>query len=244
MNDFRRNTLFILASVFFFLLIVDLLNITVPVRVTNSNVSAELSVVGEGKVDVVPDTATINAGITVDNLQTQEQAKQEMTKVNNAIIEAVKTLDVKKEDIKTSNFAIYPAYNNGSRISGYSGNADVTIKVRNKDRAAQVVDSVTKAGATNVYGPQFTVERPEKFREEARKKAIKNAKEQANKLAKELGIRLGRVTNIVESTGPVPNRFYGVGGMTLNESAIKQSPVFEEGTQTITSTVTLYFEKR
>lgn len=256
----------IAGAVFLLLVLVKLFNISYPVniRVVNSTESAEFTVVGTGKVEVVPDVAVIDAGITVSNLSTAEEAKKEMTLVNNRIIQAVKALGVEKRDIETSSFNIYPEYeasgivrpmlleksatsptsNSDSKISGYSGTASVTIKVRKKELASQVVSNVTVAGATNVSGPRFMVDDPQVYREKARSVAIKNAQEQAKKLSKELGIRLGKVTNMIES-GNGPYYDYGRGGVeTMSAKASPESPVFEEGTDSVSSTVTLFFERK
>ncbi len=253
-------------AIFVVLVLVKIFNISYPVniRVVNSTESAEFTVVGTGKVDVVPDVAVIDAGITVSNLASAEEVKKEMTLVNNRIIQAVKSLGVEKKDIETGGFNIYPEYaTNGierpvtllqsansvsssgdSKISGYSGNASVTIKVRKKEMASKVVQSVTLAGATNVSGPRFSVDDLQIYREKARSAAIKNAQEQAKKLSKEVGIKLGKVTNMVES-GNGPYYDYGRGGVeTMSAKASSEPPVFEEGTDTVSSTVTLFFERK
>jgi uncharacterized protein YggE len=225
--------------VFFWL--IKVLDISYPLTITTMTKAADLSVVGEGKVDVVPDKAQINLGITVQNATSVAEAQQAINEVNNKIVQAMKNLGVKAADIKTSNYSITPNYSSGFQttrvISGYNGDATVTITARNPSLVSQVLEAATAAGANEVQGVSYSVEDPNKYREEARNKAIVNAKEQAAKLAKTLGIRLGRVTNIVESS---PSNVYplraaaGVGG---------ESAVIEPGTQTITSTVTLYFQK-
>ena len=254
------------GAIFLLLVLVKLFNVSYPVniRVVNSTESAEFTVVGTGKVDVVPDVAVIDAGITVSNLPTADEAKKEMTAVNNRIIQVVKAIGIEKKDIETSNFNIYPEYDtsgivrpmmleksatagtsdSASKISGYSGTASVTIKVRKKELAPQVISNVTGAGATNVSGPRFMVDDPQSYREKARSEAIKNAQEQAKKLSKELGIKLGKVTNMIES-GNGPYYDYGRGGVeTMSAKALPESPIFQEGTDTVSSTVTLFFERK
>lgn len=262
-----NNSFFkVLGGVFVLLVLVKIFNVSYPIniRVVNLTESAEFTVVGTGKVDVVPDVAVIDAGITVSNLASADEVKKEMTAVNNRIIQVVKSLGVEKKDIETGGFNIYPEYlttgiarpapllqsadsvstNSDSKISGYSGSASVTVKVRKKELASQVVQSVTGAGATNVSGPRFMVDDPQLYREKARSEAIKNAQEQAKKLSKELGIRLGKVTNMIES-GNTPYYDYsrGLGGVELNAKT-SEAPVFEEGTDTVSSTVTLFFERK
>lgn len=232
----------------FGLALMSAFNVALPLTITTQQAS-ELSVVGEGKVDVVPDTAYIDVGITINDAQTSKDAQNSIGKTNNAIIAAMNKLGVKKEDIKTSNYSVYPNYsyeaNGNNKLLGYSGNVTITIKVKDTQKASQVIEAATAAGANQIQGTRFVVEDPQKYRDEARSMAIANAKEQAQKLAKSLDIKLGKVVNVVEnspdssimpmySTASNAKELGGGGG----------APVIESGTQTITSVVTLYFEKR
>lgn len=232
--------IFILALLFF----INFFNLSYPISVVTSQRSSELSVVGEGKVDVVPDTAYVNVGISVSNESTVSEVQNKINEVNNKIIDALSTLNIDKKDIKTSNYSINPnqTFENGvTKINGYNGNASVSIKLTDINKVAQVIEQATNAGANQVQGARFSVDNPDKYREEARNMAIENAKTQANGLAQKLGIRLGKVTNIVESSqngGPVPM------AMKAMDSAVAGGPAIEPGSETITSVVTLYFEKR
>lgn len=239
--------IFFFILLFIFMVAASLFNVSFPVMVTNTTRSTELSVVGEGKVEVVPDTAKVDVGVTVQKAATVEAAQSEIDKTNNAIIEAMKGLGIDKKNIQTSNYSIYPAYDYSSgneKPDGFSGNVTISIKTNKVAQVSQVIEAATKAGANQVQGTTFQVENPDKYREEARNEAIANAKEQANQLAKSLGIKLGKVVNIVEyspsSSGPVPmydmaTSARGMGG---------GGPSIEAGSQEISSVVTLYFEKK
>lgn len=245
-----KNNAFLIKTLSFFgvllvtLGLISVLGIAVPVNVTTSMRSNELSVVGEGKVDVVPDSATVDVGITVSDADSIEAAQKQINDTNNKIIAAMKNLGIDKKNLKTANYSIYPNYDyEGDRsITGYGADVRITISITDTARVSEVVDAATKAGANNVYGTSFAIENPAKYREDARNKAIQNAREQANKIAKSLGIKLGKVTNIIESSGSesMPGVMYaersamGAGG----------GADFQSGTQTVTSTVTLVFEKK
>ncbi|MCL4338524.1 SIMPL domain-containing protein [Patescibacteria group bacterium] len=235
-----------------FLFAIKVFNISYPldITVTNTTKSTELAIVGEGKVDVTPDTVYVDAGITVNNLPTADEVQSKIDEVNNKLIDAMKALGIAKENIKTSSYNITPAYSykpeEGNRITGYNGNATVEIKIKDIKLATKVINEATGAGANEVTGTRFTVDNPEKFREEARDKAIQNAKDQAVKLAQNLGISLGKVTNIVESNPSQPiNYDYGLSSALPRAAGLGGGgPQIEPGTQTVTSTVTLYFEKK
>jgi len=230
------------------LFIVQSLNIAYPITITTKVAPVDLAVVGVGKVTVVPDMATVTVGIVVSNAKTVDEAQEKINVINNKIIDSMGKLGIAKTDIKTSNYSINPdySYTNGtSQITGYSGNASLTVTVKDTKILPQVITEATSAGANQVGDPQYTVDSPEKFREEARNKAIANAKEEAQKLAQSLGIRLGKVTNIVESQPNTPApMFYQADALKTASSAEITPPTIEAGSQEITSTVTLYFEKK
>lgn len=232
------------------LYVIQRFDISYPITIRTSQVSSELSVVGEGKMDVTPDTATIDVGISVNNESTASSAQKKIDEVNNRIIDAMKSIGIKKENIQTSNYSIYPnmIFDDKARqetVSGYNGSVSVSIKVSDTKLAPSVVDMATKAGANQIQGVRFTIDHPEEYREKVRDMAIENARQQAEKLAKSLGIKLGKVTNISENSGSQPPILYANEVKTIGLGGGGDSgPQFEPGTQTITSSVTLYFDKK
>lgn len=227
------------------LVIIKNYNIYYPIQIVTTNKSTELSVIGEGKVEVIPDTAYVDLGVTVSNVKTVEAAQKTISDANNKLVSSLKELGIPKEDISTSNFSTFPNYSyegGQDRIVGYNGNVTISVKVKNKDLVSKVISQASAAGVNEIHGTRFAVDDPAKYRVEARSKAIANAKEQAEKLAKELGISLGKVVNIAETSNlgsPVPMYDKAM----MSERSVS-NPQLEEGTQTITSVVTLYFEKR
>ncbi len=235
-----KNILIVLLGIFVLLLAIKVFNISIPLNVVSTSRTNELAVVGEGKIDIVPDTAYVNAGISVNNAATVDVAKKSIDDINNKILDGVKKLGIKKEDLKTTNYSINPNYD--KKIQSYDGNASISIKAKNIAIVPQIIEAVTKAGANQVGGVEYTVNDPNSFREQVRDKAIQNAKVEAEKLAKTLGIRLGKITNIVESSpNPLPPVMMRSADSLRTVGALE--PQIEPGTQTLTSTVTLYFEK-
>jgi uncharacterized protein YggE len=240
-----------LVITFLILFLIKAFNVSYPldITITNTTKSTELAVVGEGKVEAIPDTIYVTAGIVVNKASTAENAQADMDKVNNNIIEAMKILGIDKADVKTSGYNIYPSYNyrqeGGNTIDGYNGSASVEIKITDAKLATKVINEATKAGANQISGTRFVIDKPEKYREQARDMAISNAKDQAQKLAQNLGISLGKVTNMVESSpGNINYERYASMDLALPKSGGGGGPTLEAGTQTVTSTVTLYFEKK
>lgn len=230
---------------FLAVLVMNFFNIRLPVSVTTSAQSGELAVVGEGKVDIVPDVAYVDLGINVNGVASVQEAQKSVDTVNNAVLAAMEKLGIPKSNVKTTNYSINPNYvytGGRDQINGYNGNATITIKTTKTELVPTIIQAATNAGANQVQGARFSIEKPENYRAQARNKAITNAKEQAKTLAGDLGIKLGKVTNIVESTGvdggPMPDlmKSLPIGGGA-------GGPAIEPGTQTISSVVTLYFQK-
>jgi hypothetical protein len=241
-----KNIIFTGFLILMLLFFVKIFDISYPITVVTTTKTTELAVVGEGKVEVTPDTAYVETGITVTDEPTVAEAQKTIDRVNNQIIGQMKALGIDKKDIKTTNYSIYPNYDYSektNKISGYNGNVLITIKTKNLTLISQIIEKATSAGANQIQGVRLIVDKPETYREMAREEAIKNAKEQAQKLAKKLGIKLGGIVNIVES-GPDSalsfSQKYPVAG--LGKAA--ENVEIEPGSQTITSTVTLYFEKK
>lgn len=233
-----------IALIFVLIFVMSYFRVGFPIQVTQTMTTTELSVTGEGKVDIVPNTATVDVGVRVNKAATVDAAQSQINETNNAIIAAMQTLGIEKQNIKTSNYSIYPSYDYSSgqdQLVGYDGNVTLSIKSKNADLVSQVIAAATEAGANEIQNTRFEVEDPASYRAEARKKAIENAREEAQKLADDLGIKLGKVVNIVEHTSSgndvypmMAERAMGGGG----------GASFEPGSQVITSVVTLYFEKR
>lgn len=237
-----------LVVVALFLYLIKFFDISYPLKVTVSNTPQDLAVVGEGKVEVIPDTAYVDVGVTVNNSVTVEEARGKIDKINTLLIAAVKKLGIDPKEIKTTNYSVYPTYtyeNNTNRITGYDGNATITVKTKKKDSVPLIIEAATEAGANQINNTRFVVDNPALYREEARAKAIQNAKDQAEKIAKSLGIKLGKVTNVVESlsggSNPSPLMYAKMSDSGMGGGG---APSLESGSETVTSTVTLYFEKK
>lgn len=231
----------------FVLFFIRYFNISYPLAITTKNESGDFSVVGEGKITIVPDTAYVDVGISVDNATSVEVAQNEIDKKNNDILKAIAKLGINKKDITTSNYSIYPnrAYDNGKNtVSGYNGNVTITIKTSTIALVSQIVTDVTKAGANQIQGTRYTVDKPEIYREKAREKAIANAKEQAAKISSSIGLRLGRITNIIEQPAINSAPYLMDAKIAMGGMGGAPAPDIEPGNQTISSTVTLFFEKK
>lgn len=221
----------------------------------NSTVSQKASLfISEGKseIEVVPDEARVSLGINIQR-NTVGPAQEEANRVINAITERLSELGIDKEDVKTSNYSIYPNYdytNGNNRIIGYNINSNLEITVSDFDKLNSVIDLATAEGANQVGGVQFALsnEKEDELKKQARQEAIKDAQESAQELARLSGIKLGKVVDVSESRldGWSVSPMYRATEVMMNKDAYgaggEQLTSIEPGSTTYSYLVSLSYE--
>ncbi len=178
----------------------------IPFSVTSvtTNKSDLFTVEGVGEASGKPTTASFTVGVN-ETASTAESAQEQANTTTNTIIDALKKLNIKDEDIKTSNYSVNPVTDFTSptqRTTGYSVNSTIEVTVDDVELANKALTAASSAGANVVNGVSFVLsdDDRENLEKEARKKAITDAKEKAEELSQEVGIKLGRVMNIYVNT--------------------------------------------
>jgi uncharacterized protein YggE len=201
-----------------------------------------ITVNAEGTVKVVPDAVRINATVTVVST-TNQIALAEVAKTSTALRAALKAAGIAARDLASQSVTVYPEYNytteRGSTLIGYRGSQSFTIVIRNAANAGTIVDSIVSAGGDNlqINGVTPFVLDASKATESARAAAVRNARTKANSYAKLLGVKLGRVTYLVENGSPaISGRTFDMPMLAKSESA---ATVVDLGEQDVTVTITI-----
>jgi uncharacterized protein YggE len=174
-----------------------------PGRVTEPT---GITVMAQGKATGKPDLAMITIGVETRDAEAQAAAEENddlMADVMAAILE----LGVAEEDIQTVDYSVRAEIDwqdDKQRVIGYVVNNSVVLKLRELDKAGDVLDAATEAGANNIYGIQFTFDDPTALREEARAEAMAQARDKAEALAQLAGVGLGKPRYINESFMEAP----------------------------------------
>jgi len=209
----------------------------------NTDLQRTISINGEGKVTAVPDIALVSLGLSTEK-KTVSEAQAENSKTMNSLIEKLKALDIAKEDIKTTNYNIYPAYDwtDGKQVlRGYTASQDVQVKIRQTDKVEQVLKIAGDLNLNQIGGLSFSIDEPEKYREEARQKALANAKSKAQTLSDVMGVKLGKIVSFNESEGyqePIYSSYAKVEGM----GGAAPAPAVEAGSQEVIIYATIMYE--
>lgn len=200
-------------------------------------------VTGEGKVTVKPDIASVTIGIEAKGA-TVKAAQDQINNTINSVSEAIKKIGVDSKDIKTINYSINPTYDysaSSQKITGFSANTSLQLKIRQIDKANQVIDQATANGANQVGGINFEVDDKTKAENEARQKAVDEAKRKASDAAKIAGFRLGKIVNYSENFigFPVPMPMMRAQGA---KDVLENPTKLESGSSEVIVTVTLSYE--
>jgi uncharacterized protein YggE len=171
-----------------------------------------ITVVGEGKVSVEPDIATLNAGAEV-RANTVSEAKAEVDAQMAAITAALQAAGIAEKDIQTSHYGIHfeqeaPSPTREGSVVENSGayvvSSIVQVNVRDVEQAGDVLDAVVQAGANQVQGVAFTVSDESTWQSQARSAAMADAQVRARELARLAGVELGEVLSVSEVIGGMP----------------------------------------
>lgn len=215
-----------------------------------------INVRGEGEVMAKPDIGAFSFSVTAeaDDATTAQTDSAEKT---NAILAYLKEAGVEDKDVKTSGYSLNPKYRYETKvcaanmycppgepiIDGYTVTQTIEVKVRNLDKAGDLIRGAGERGATNISGLSFTIDDESNLKAEAREEAIADAKEKARVLADQLGVRLVRIMSYYEEEGMMP--YYGYGGdamMSVKAESAAVSPRLPTGESATKSIVNITFE--
>ena len=202
MNNLYKNILAILGSVLLVVLVIFMLA-SIDQKLNTATTTNTVTFQGEGQVVAKPDIAVVSFSI-VTEAATSKAAQDANSPKSKAITDFLKKQAVEDKDIKTTGYNIYPQYDyprfDQPRIKGYQVSQSFEVKIRNLDKASDIVDGLVTAGVNNISQLSFTIDEPEKLKDEARAKAIADAKAKAETLEKQIGIRLGKIINFQENS--------------------------------------------
>jgi uncharacterized protein len=187
---------------------------------------AAITVTGEATVSAAPDLAQIDAGVNSDAKNAREASDANNAAMGKVLL-ALKGAGIAENDFQTSRLSLQPQYapnrSGPSPVVGYRASNRVTVRVREPNKLAGVIDTLVNAGANDIGGIAFTVSNASKLLDGAREQAVADARRKAEIYAKAAGVSLGAPVNISEESnpGPVPFR-RNISGMAASPTPVAQ----------------------
>lgn len=205
----------------------------------------QIAVVGEGRVEAVPDMATVSIGV-IAQAKTGAEALAKNTAKMEYVLVQLKDAGILRKDLQTSNLSLSPRWDNSSSsgseqpmISGFVASNTLSVRVRDLDKLGEVLDAVVQNGANTFHGLQFGLQEPQPARDAARQDAVADARRKAELYAAAAGVTLGKVMTISEAAGRGINPVMRTMGADMMQS--RAVPV-EQGELSVTASITVVFE--
>jgi len=190
---------------------------------------------GHGVVTLVPDQATVSAGVHTQ-AASASQALAENSRLMNAVIAALKRAGGK--EIQTQQVSLYPQTDNDGKVQGYVAD-DTVSAVSSIAGAGPLIDAAVAAGANTVSGPSLGISDRDASYREALAKAVDDARAKAEALAKAGGFGVGPVSSVTEQSSTPPVPIYQAAAAKTTDST-----TVEPGTQDITADISVTFRIR
>lgn len=201
----------------------------------------QVTVLGSGQVQGVPDTLTADVGIEF----TAPDVTAAMNQTNDrqqAVINALVGAGMDRKDISTTDVTLAPQYSGpepsgAATITGYRATNAIRVKIHPTDAASKMLALIVGTGgdATRISSVSYSIADDSQLVKDARARAFNDAKNRADQYAQLSGLRLGRVLSISEVSGAGPV----AGGPP---KAMASAVPLEPGQQTVSFSVTAVWE--
>ncbi|HLH17894.1 MAG TPA: SIMPL domain-containing protein [Bryobacteraceae bacterium] len=202
-----------------------------PQTPTPSSIQASGSATING---IQPDQVQLSAGVITSAKTAQDAATQNAAQTS-AVIAALNAVLGGSGSVQTISYTLSPQYtgaNGGTpqTITGYTATNTVQVTTSNLNLAGQLIDAANTAGANNIYGPNYSLQNSDPFRQQALTAATKQALAHAAAIAAGLGMKTGAVISAQEGGTVTP--------VVMGAAPSGGTPI-QTGTVSVTASVTV-----
>lgn len=164
-----------------------------------------LTVYGTGKVNATPDVAAVELTVSVQE-STAEAAQSKNNETMAAVLETLKSMGVKDDDIKTQEVTVFPiqdAEKQSGEITGYSATNTIHVSIYTVRNTGEIVAAAMQAGANELVHVEFHLLDETEAYKEALAAAVEDARQKADVMATSLSVDLNGPGSVQESTNLV-----------------------------------------
>lgn len=207
---------------------------------SGSTETRQVTVIGNGKVQGVPDTLT--ADVAMESIAPDVSgALNQSSQRQQAVIDAVVGSGVDRNDIATTQVSVQPQFaadGAANAITGYRASNAIQVKIRDIGQASRTLALIASTGgdATRINSVAYSIEDDSALVRDARARAFGDARSRADQYAELSGLTLGKVISISEQSGSTPPR-----PTPMPRAAMEAVPL-EPGQQTVDLAVTVVWE--
>ncbi len=171
--------------------------------------SPQITTSARGQVKISPDRATIHLSVQT-KAATAAAAGAENARRQQAVLEALRGLGLKNEDLSTINYTVYPEQfyepNRPPVISGYNVSNTIVAEITRLTLVGPVIDAALAHGANAISSLVFSASNTDNARRRAIGQAVEQSRADAQAAAGAAGGALGDLIelNISQEGGPSP----------------------------------------
>ncbi|MFT6775392.1 MAG: hypothetical protein ACJA1L_003113 [Paracoccaceae bacterium] len=223
--------------------ILALILLTAPAALAPAAALAEddaplLTLSATGEARGVPDAADITIRVE-SQAATSGEAMADTSARMTAVLAAVKAQGVAARDIATTDVSLYPRRERQEgkpETLSYVSATAIRVRVQAFDRLGDVIDAATRAGASQLDGPNFVIADIAPLEEAARAHAVARLFAKARTMACAAGMGLGRLVALSEGgasvPGPQPRMM-----MEMKADSARMAPPIEAGERDVSASV-------
>ena len=205
-----------------------------------------ITAVGDGVVDGTPNVLDLSLGVTTRD-PSAATALGHNSELALKVIGVLKSAGVADKDVQTTDLSITPSMNSsGDHVDGYEVDNTVTAKLRDINKAGDIVDAATKVAGNEVVvrNLSFSFDDNSSMVAAARALAVKRAQDQARQLADAAGVALGTLESISSTSVPVGPPAGTTGSSRGGSAAAPAAPTppVNPGSQTVSVEVTVVYQ--
>ncbi len=203
-----------------------------------------LQVSAHGEVRHAPDVATIGAGVTTQDADAAMAMRDNAARMDK-VIAALRQAGIAASEIQTAGIGLQAQYAWGDKqppkITGYQASNTVNVRLHDMAKIGKVLAALVAAGANQIDGPNFAVDKPDAALDEARRAALAQARARAELYAQAAGLRVRRIVSISESGQSLPSP-RPMMRMAAGAAAAMAAPPIEAGENALGIDLNVQFE--
>lgn len=182
----------------------------------------QISVSGEGKINVKPDQVVINFG--VENIgKDATEVKKLNDETVDKVVKFIKKFGIPTSDFQTTNVSLNRNYDYDKKKYNYQASQSISITLKDILKYDSLMMGLVDNGINNITNVEFKSSKIEDFKSEARKLAIKDAKHKAEDYVSVLNQKVGKAILINDNTQTFfPQPMFK--GAMMNAMADESSP--------------------
>jgi uncharacterized protein YggE len=159
----------------------------------------QISVSGEGKINVKPDQVVVNFGIENTGKEATEVKKLNDETVAK-VLKFIKEFGIQSSDFKTTDVSLNRNYDYEKKKYNYRASQSVTITLKDLSKYDNLMMGLVDNGINSISNVEFKTSKLEEYKSDARKLAMKEAKHKAEDYVSVLNQKIGKALTINDNT--------------------------------------------